>query len=180
MSEEEKEGNSSGGLGRLVPLALICVIVGLLASAVGGGVFWVLLSRSGVLALQPGENAEQSEGTDTEEQEACRSLMETAGILDLEPFVVNLADTDSPRYLRVKITLMVDDKTIVEEVMENATMVSKARDVILQTLSRKRSDEIINEEGRSLLRVELLERLEPYFHEPKVIDVMFTEFVVQL
>ena len=107
-------------------------------------------------------------------------LMENAGIVDLDPFVVNLADTEEPRYLRVKITLMVDDKTVVEEVIENATMVSKARDIILQTLSRKTSEEILNEEGRGILRAEILEGLAPYFHEPKVIDVMFTEFVIQL
>ena len=166
---------------RLVPLALISVIVGLVASVAGGAVFWVLLSRSGVLAqMQPQEQSEELSEEGTAEQEAFRLLMENAGILDLEPFVVNLADTEEPRYLRVKITLMVDDKTVVEEVIENATMVSKARDVILQTLSRKTSDEILNEEGRSILRAEILEGLAPYFHEPKVVDVMFTEFVIQL
>ena len=96
------------------------------------------------------------------------------------PFVVNLADVESPRYLRVTISLMVDDKNAVEEVMENTTVASKTRDVILQTLSRKTSGEIMDDEGKNSLRTEILEKLGPYYHEPKVVDVMFTEFVIQL
>ena len=161
----------------MVAKALLIVILVLTASAGGGVVSWVLISRSGVLPVAAGEEAHEEVG---DEAEQLRALMENGGVVDLAPFVVNLADTDSPRYLRVTVSLMVDDKTTVEEVLENPTVVSKARDVILQTLSRKSSAEIIDEEGKNHLRAEILEGLAPYFHEPKVVDVMFTEFVIQL
>ena len=184
MAEEvvvvaEPKAPPSGGLKSLLPTvakALLIVILVLTASAGGGVVSWALISRSGVLPMAAG--AEEHE--DVDEGDAIRHLMENGAVVELDPFVVNLADTDSPRYLRVTVSLMVDDKTIVAEVIENAAVVSKARDVILQTLSRKSSDDIMDEEGKNHLRAEILESLEPYFHEPKVVDVMFTEFVIQL
>ncbi len=181
MSEEEKteaEGPSKG-LKSFVPLiakALVGVILVLASSAGGGVVSFMLISRSGVLPAVAGE-----ENLDVDEEaEALRLLMENGAVVDLAPFVVNLADVDSPRYLRVTISLMVDDKNAVEEVMENTAVASKTRDVILQTLSRKTSGEIMDEEGKNSLRTEILEKLGPYYHEPKVVDVMFTEFVIQL
>ena len=179
VAAAEPKAPSSGGLKSLFPTvakALLIVILVLTASAGGGVVSWALISRSGVLPMA----AEAEEHEVADEAEAIRHLMENGAVVDLEPFVVNLADTDSPRYLRVTVSLLVDDKTIVAEVIENAAVVSKTRDIILQTLSRKRSNEIIDEEGKNHLRAEILEGLEPYFHEPKVVDVMFTEFVIQL
>ena len=184
MSDEEQvvAGASEPSSGRakgfapLVAKALALVILVLAASAGGGVVSWVLLSRSGVIS---GAGAEDHPGVDGEAA-ALRELMGNGAVIPMEPFVVNLADTDFPRYLRVSVSLMVDDKTMVEEVFENTAVLSKSRDIILQMLSRQTSEEILGEEGKNHLRAEILESLEPYFHEPKVVDVMFTEFVIQL
>lgn len=180
MAEEEQKQEKKAGIGgKLAALggslgkaALIAVIV--IVSSIGGGVVsWILILQSGLLP-------ETSGGSHSAQEPDIREMMEHGAVVGLDPFVVNLADTDAPRYLRVTINLMVDDKTIVGEVTENPTMLSKTRDVILQTLSRKRSDELINEEGKNHLRAEILERLEPFYHAPRVVDVMFTEFVIQL
>ncbi len=179
MSEEAKnEGKKAGITGKLAALgnslgkaALIAVVVVL--SSIGGGVVsWVLILQTGMLP------ASAASGDD--EHADIREMMKNGAVVGLDPFVVNLADTDAPRYLRVTISLMVDDKNEVQEVVENATMLSKTRDVILQTLSRKRSGELIDEEGKNHLRSEILERLAPFYDEPRIVDVMFTEFVIQL
>lgn len=174
-SEETKPAETpASGIRQLLVQGALVVMVALVASAVGGVVSWVMISRSGILP------ATEAVETPAEGDDPIRELMENGAVISLEPFVVNLADTEAPRYLRATINLMVDDKTIVDEVIENATVVSKTRDVILQTLSRKRSSEIIDEEGKDHLRSEILERLEPYYPAPRVVDVMFTEFVIQL
>jgi flagellar FliL protein len=172
-TEREKE-KKPGRMGAILLQAVIVGIVALVASAGGGFLSWTLISRSGALDSLGAEHPVSPETADI------RDLMQNGAVVALEPFIVNLADTEAPRYLRVTISLMVDDKTIVQEVTENITMMSKTRDVILQTLSRKKSSEIIDEEGKNHLRTEILERLEPFHHEPKVVDVMFTEFVIQL
>jgi len=60
-------------------------------------------------------------------------------VLPIEPFVVNLADADSARYLRIKISLMVDDKAKVKEIPDNQPLQQKVRDVILQSFTAKTS-----------------------------------------
>ena len=107
-------------------------------------------------------------------------MLEKGAVVPLDPFVVNLADTEAPRYLRIKISLMVDDKAKIEEVVENQALQLKVRDVILQTLTRKTSQDLINEEGKNKLRHEIQEEVQGFFKEPKLMDVMFTEFVIQL
>ncbi len=172
---------ASGGIKSLIPLvgkALLVLILVVAGSAGGGVVSWVLISRSGVLPEAAVEVPDEEEEVDP--AEAVRTLMENGAAVPLAPFVVNLADSDAPRYLRVTVSLMIDDKTTVEEVTENSAVVSKSRDIILQTLSRKTSAELIDEDGKNHLRAEILENLEPYFHEPKVVDVMFTEECVPI
>jgi len=93
---------------------------------------------------------------------------------------VNLADSDTARYLRVKISLMVDDKSKLKEIEENQALQLKVRDVILQTLTRKTSQDLINDDGKKKLRKEIQDEVSPFFREPKLNDVMFTEFVIQL
>jgi flagellar FliL protein len=107
-------------------------------------------------------------------------MLEKSAALPLEPFVVNLADTDAARYLRIQISLMIDDKTKEKELAENKALQLKVRDVILQSLTAKTSHDLINEEGKNKLRHEIQEKIAIYFQEPKLVDVMFTEFVIQL
>ena len=106
--------------------------------------------------------------------------MEHGAVVPLDPFVVNLADQDSARYLRIKVSLMVDDKSKIKEVLENQALTLKVRDVILQTLTRKTSHDLADDEGKNKLRAEIQDGIGHYFKEPKLTDVMFTEFVIQL
>ena len=118
-------------------------------------------------------------GKDGEEVSTWPSAGKSA-VVPLEPFVVNLADADAARYLRIKISLMVDDKSKVKEIEENQALQLKVRDVILQTLTRKTSQDLINDDGKKKLRKEIQDEVGPFFKEPKLNDVMFTEFVIQL
>ena len=42
-----------------------------------------------------------------DEQEKIAEMLEKSAVLPLEPFVVNLADPEAPRYLKIKISLMI-------------------------------------------------------------------------
>ena len=75
---------------------------------------------------------------------------------------------------------MVDDKSKVKDIEENQALQLKVRDSILQTLTRKTSKDLIDDEGKNKLRHEIQERVGPFFKKPKLNDVMFTEFVIQL
>ena len=164
----KKQGGSA--IGKM----LLMVVLALVSSAGGGVVSFVLISRTLNAQAKPAEKPEKAE------QEKIAEMLEKSAVIPLEPFVVNLADTDAARYLRIKITLMVDDKTKLKEVAENQALQLKVRDVILQSLTAKHSQELINTEGKNNLRHEIQEKVAMYFRAPKLVDVMFTEFVIQL
>src|SRR5262245_40236841 len=98
--------------------------------------------------------AKTGAGTETEEHEKIAKMLEKSAVLSLEPFVVNLADADAARYLRIRITLLVDDKTKATQSTENQALQLKVRDVILQSLTVKTSRDLINEAGKNKLRQE--------------------------
>jgi flagellar FliL protein len=161
---------SSFSIGKI----LLIVVLALVSSAGGGFVSFVLINRT---LHQEATAAEKPEAA---EEEKIAKMLEKSAVLPLEPFVVNLADADAARYLRIKISLMVDDKTKTKEMLENQALQQKVRDVILQSLTAKTSRELIHEDGKNKLRQEIQEKIAVYFHEPKLVEVMFTEFVIQL
>jgi len=154
---------------------MLCVILLALVSSISGGLIsFVLMTRT--LAAQ----AKAAGTPDKTAQQKVAETFEKSAVIPLEPFVVNLADTDAARYLRIKITLMVDDREKLRAVSDNQALQLKVRDVILDTLAAKRSQDLINTEGKKNLRHEIQEKVAIYFQEPKLVDVMFTEFVIQL
>src|SRR5688572_17954728 len=162
-------------------LIIVIAAVSLISSAGGASLTAYLVGRA--IAKLPAAVAHAEASPESEEARKEAELAEAiehGGVVPLDPFVVNLADQDSARYLRIKVTLMVDDKHKVKEVVENMALTGKVKDVILQTLSRKTSHDLINEEGKNKLRAEIQDGISRYFKEPKLTDVMFTEFVIQL
>lgn len=171
---EEQEVKPAGKGGSAIGKMLLIVVLALVSSAGGGVVSFVLISRT--LNAQ----AKAAEKPEAKEEERVAEMLEKGAVLPLEPFVVNLADTEAARYLRIKISLMIDNKSKLKELEENQALQLKVRDVILQSLTAKTSQDLINEEGKNKLRHEIQEKAAVYFREPKLVDVMFTEFVIQL
>ena len=165
--EEPVKAAKSGTVGKM----LMIVVLTLLSSAGGGFASFWMMSRA--------MNKDVKADKEAQDQEHIVELLEKSAVLPLEPFVVNLADTDGARYLRMKISLMVD-KEKSEEAVENQALQLKVRDVILQSLTAKTSHDLRDETGKDKLRHELQEKLSLYFKEPKLVEVMFTEFVIQL
>jgi flagellar FliL protein len=174
IEEQEVTPPAKGGLS--IGKILMIVVLTLLSSAGGGVVSFLLISRT----LNAQAKAPDVDSSREAEQEKIAAMLQKSAVLPLEPFVVNLADTDAARYLRIKISLMIDDKSKVKEISENQPLQLKVRDVILQSLTAKTSQDLINEEGKNKLRHELQDKVGLYFREPKLVDIMFTEFVIQL
>ena len=175
--EEQEEVKPAAKGGSAIGKMLMIVVLALVSSAGGGVVSFVLMNR--VMGAQA-KAADKPDKSLEAEQEKIEKLLQKSAVLPLDPFVVNLADTDAARYLRIKISLMVDDKSKVKEVTDNQALQLKVRDVILQSLTAKTSQDLINEEGKNKLRHEIQEKVTLYFRDPKLVDVMFTEFVIQL
>lgn len=186
QQEEVKKPKIKRGRSPIMKVLFI-VILAVASSAAGGVVSFYLISKS-ISAKAQAPKAEDTADTpeakekakEKAEEEKIAQMLEKSAVLPLEPFVVNLADIDAPRYLRIKINLMLDDKARIKELEENQVLQLKVRDVILQSLTSKTSQDLIKDEGKNKLRHEIQDKIALYFRGPKLVDIMFTEFVIQL
>lgn len=148
---------------------LLIVLLGLLV--VGGG--------AGFFFMSGGEPEKKSKGGDDHaeaeaEQEPDPKVV--GPVLDLEPFVLNLADRDQLRYLKVSIKLQLDRP----EVETDFTVKLPAiRDALLVLLTSKESRSLRTIDGKMLVRDEIGGRVNTIMKKGKIQQVFFTEFIIQ-
>jgi len=97
-------------------------------------------------------------------------------LFSLETFIVNLADQERSRYLRVTMDLELAKSTDAAAVNDR---LSQVRDSILMILPSRQFGEIASMEGKIALRDEIIARLNSLFNKKVITNIFFTEFVVQ-
>ena len=97
-------------------------------------------------------------------------------LFPLDTFIVNLADPERNRYLRVTMDLELAAATDSKKITER---MSQIRDSILMVLPSKQFAEIASMEGKVALRDEIIAKLNGLFNQRVVLNIFFTEFVVQ-
>ncbi len=146
-------------------LLIIIIIVVLLLGGGGFGAYWFLLRA-------PAPTAEEL----AQIEAAKKPNPEILPVFALKPFVVNLADKKSRRYLKVTMKLELSNEDLLEEVDKRR---AQLRDVVLTLLSSKTADEISTMEGKFLLRQDIIKRVNVNLVSGKVTKVYWEEFVVQ-
>ena len=139
----------------LLSLAVVVLVL-------GGGLAYLLFSDD------PGSSA-------TSGQTAHASHQEKA-IMPLEPFLVNLADQETRRYLKVKVELEVDQEKSAKELEKSLPPI---RDALILLLSSKSYADISTMDGKRQLKHDIVQRLAALPGGQKVKSVYFTEFVAQ-
>ena len=147
---------------KLVPILLTVVLV-VIAGGGGAGAYWYFNRSS------PTGEAKAPE------PEAAPA----PGMVELEPFVVNLADAGGQRFVRVSMKLLTYDEEQAAEVKEDAVVKAKLRSVLLDLLSTQNAETLVTPEGKTALKKAIAERAAHASHELKVTDVLFVEFIVQ-
>ncbi len=149
---------------------IIIIIIGVLIMGMMGAGFFVLWKK--ISASVP-----QVETVAQEESEPEEEKPEEIGIIyPLKTFVVNLADQDRERYLRVAINLELKDEVIAKDVEKRLPQIM---DSILMILPTKKVQDIQSSTGKIALRDEILAKLNNIFKSDAIKNIYFTEFVVQ-
>ena len=148
--EEEAPPKPKGKLKKIIMLAVLVIVL------LGGGAF----AYFALFDEPPPKKVEHAD----------------KAMMPLEPFLVNLADKDARRYLKVKIDLEVDNEKVVKE-MEKS--MPRIRDQLILLLSSKSYQDIATPDGKHQLKKEILERLAATPHGKKISGAYFTEFVAQ-
>jgi flagellar protein FliL len=101
---------------------------------------------------------------------------ERGHIYAIDPLIVNLADADQNRYLKIRINLESKKPEPNEEFAKKMPLI---KDTILTILSQKKSEDLFHSSGKEKLKAEMLRSVNPNLGELKVKAVYFTEFVIQ-
>lgn len=163
----------------LVPLVLAVVVAVIAAVGLCGATAFYLV-RSGRMPVLPGSKTVEA---------ATKPQLLPTHLVALDPLLVNLADPDGRAYLRVSLTLRVEDKPLAkgEKPAEAASAKGKApnefeaeeRDAALSVLGRQTSTDLLAENGKERLKQQLKTAFGEHIPEVKVDEVLLTEFLVQ-
>jgi len=165
----KEKGKAEGG--RKIPLKWLVAGVVLTGTLVGGGIFYTKRGTSENKA-----NAEEATRTAAEGSAQKEKADDKPAIFELEPFVVNLADTREIRYLKVTIKLELSKAEFTQEVSNHLPQI---RDSLLILLSSKEYNAIRTVEGKMELRDEILRRINSILSKGEVKMAYFTDFVAQ-
>lgn len=209
MSEENNEipvvgeetAPSGGGKKKLI---LIVLIVLLLVGG-GAGAFFFLKGSSAEgeetaetekrekksskkKALEEEEEEEPTDPKGGKTSSASKSSLKSAipndedvkHIIELQPFIVNLADEDQARYLRLSVSVGIGGEESGKEEKADPIFITRVRNAMLAVLSVKSSEEVLTVEGKAKLRKELLKAAQTASEEPHVEAIYITDFIVQL
>jgi flagellar basal body-associated protein FliL len=102
-----------------------------------------------------------------------------SGVLALEQFTVNLADEEASRFLRATVHLVIDKGEAVPEIEEDKLKLIRVRSSVLELLTMQTSARITTTEGKTELKHAIAARTSDILKPIKVIDVLFSDFVVQ-
>ena len=162
-NQEQQEEQGRSGKKKLIILLVLLLLIG------GGGGF---AAYKFFLAPKDKEEKDKSEEIIKETQN-----VEQIGIMyDLGNFVVNLADKDADRYLKINIVLEIENEQVK---MELEKRLPQIKDAITTLLITKTSEDLKTAEGMELLKEEIIKRVNALLPLGGVKNVYFTEFVIQ-
>jgi flagellar protein FliL len=160
MSTPSTPPPAKKGKGRLIVVVLILLVLG---GGAGGGAWWWMARSQAASGHDGGHGAVSTE----------------SGVLALEQFTVNLADEDASRFLRATVHLVIDKGDEVKEIEENKLQLIRVRSSVLELLTMQTSARVTTTEGKTELKHAIAARTSDILKPIKVIDVLFSDFVVQ-
>ncbi len=161
MADEEKPKKS--------PLKWILLLVILLL--LGGGGYFAYLKFFSGSDQKPAE--QQTEGQAAEQAAPEQGEHQ---VVTLPTFLVNLADPLGRRYLKMTIDVEVVGPEAADDLNKN---MPKVRDAIILLLSSKTYADLATLENKTLLKMEIVKKLNLVLGKPDVSQVYFTEMVIQ-
>ena len=144
-------------------------IVGVLVLAGAGG-YWY--TRPAAETQQDAKSKSKEKAKDKEEAEEAEPGM----VLAFEPLVVNLADGNGTRFLRVTVQLVVGGEED-EELAKNAAVKARLRAQMLDLFSQQTSEQLVTPEGKAAVKDAINEEATKVLDPHEVSDVLFTVFL---
>ena len=168
MAEENKEQEEQQQGGGKKKLIILLVVLLLLLGGGGGAAYKFLVLDK--------QEAKKEENKAEKIQQEIKDIENLGIMFEVGTFVVNLADKDADRYLKVTIILELSNEQVKQEVEKRLPQI---KDSITTLLFIKNSRELRTAEGVEKLKEEILRRVNAILPLGGVKNVYFTDFVIQ-
>lgn len=156
-NQEEKESKTKGG--GINKKAIVMVVLGVfLLFGIAGGLAYYYLLLPGLAEAQEPE------------------VQEPEHEYRLDNYIVNLADSDQRRYLKVSMVLAYQEEELEEELESRKAQMS---DRIIDILRGKKVEDIQNDDATNRIREEVTREINSILKEGSIEEVYFTEFIIQ-
>jgi flagellar FliL protein len=152
--EAPRPRKKGGGFTKLIFIVLPVLLL------LGGGAWWFLGSSSGTVQAE-------------------EAKIEERGIVPFETFLVNLTDPGGNRFLKCTLQLVFASEAEAKHVADNEALMGHARSAILELLTEQNAPALITAEGKQKLKDAVKAHVAKVLAKYKVVDVLFSEFVVQ-
>ncbi|AJA47895.1 flagellar basal body-associated protein FliL [Clostridium pasteurianum DSM 525 = ATCC 6013] len=169
MSENKPEKKTDGA-SKIIIILLVLLIV-LIGSFAG-----YILFFGGASNFHPSS----SNNTNTTEVNTVSAADENTYSLD--EAIVNLADTDSQRYAKVKVSFGYNEKnTKLKSELESEDVNKKPilSDAVNSVLRSKKAADLTTSKGVDEIKSEIMQKVNPILKNGKISNVYFDELVVQ-
>lgn len=174
LAEKNKEEGKKKG-GKLIIILLIVVILALVATLV---YVFVFAKKGNNTTTTTQATATQQTGVNTTVASDADEATYT-----FDEFIVNLADKDSQRYLKVTVALGYNpDNTKLKTELENTKDDVKTpilRDAILQVLRAKQSSDFQDAKKVEAMKTEILSAINPHLKNGPISNVYFSNLFIQ-
>lgn len=179
MADAADEKSSVAAPAPAFPVKLLVIVsVVALLFGVGGAVVSVKLFGGSDKGSENSEEQKSEAAAKSDSHSGGKQGQAAApgAMFDLDPFIVNLADTPDVRYLKITIKLEVENEAVSTDLSER---VPQVRDAVLVLLSSKDVNAVRTTQGKFQLRDEITQRINGLLSKPGVRSAYFTDFVVQ-
>ena len=188
----ESEAPQKGSKKFLIIIILAVVLLG----GGGAGAYFLFFSKSADEKAEGKDKSKKSKAKAAEEEEE-EEPEDTGGknnslkgaipkdedvkeIVELQPFIVNLADEGEARYLRMSVSLGIGGGEGGGHEKPSPLLITRVRNAMLAVLSNKKSEDVLTNEGKAKLRKELLKAAKASAEEAHIEAIYITDFIVQL
>jgi flagellar FliL protein len=127
------------------------------------------------VATAPAPAASGAGAGEAKHAEADPSAEVTGLVVDLDPFIVNLDEPGTSRYLKITLELELMPKIAEEAIVKNKQLI---RDTVLSHLSGLHVKDTLGAEAKEKIRTDLMAKLTKLMPD-KIRRMFFQEFVVQ-
>ena len=155
-------------------LVIAGVVVVLLAG--GGGAAAFFLKKKGDAHAESADEDDAEHDTTAAKKKKKKKAEGAPVFVTLEPFTVNLADTESDRLAQVAVVFETADKKVDEAIKAQMPAV---RNAILLLLSSKTGRELLTLEGKEKLAAQIAETVNKRIDDGAIEAVHFSQFIVQ-